>query len=357
MLFDLLVFFIASNLLVAFLKKKSNILIWCSIIFIVFVFVGSRGVADLHNYTYDYIHGYEFFWKGGQFLFHFITETCHKLGLSFDAYRLFLSVLGLFFYYYFIKKFSPVPNLVMAAYMSYLMIMDDVQIRNFLGCAVFCLGLVCMFEQNRNWKKQYVFWIVVASTIHSSFWVYLIFLLIPNDLNKDKKIIIFGFWSILFSVLFLFVREYLNNLVMIFAFIDETKTEHYLLETTHFGGALFGIIQIFAIICIFYIKNKLWRKDGKQEAYRIIQIGFLIDILSLALVPAAIFSITFYRLLRNLFFVNAIVFSIGFYRLKNRILAFLMLIVYTGLFYYFDLTPDIYVEEILVPFLNKNIYF
>ena len=69
------------DVLISLVKRKSIVLLYASIIFIVIVFVGSRGVADLHNYTYDFAHGYERFWKGGQFLFHFITESCHKIGI------------------------------------------------------------------------------------------------------------------------------------------------------------------------------------------------------------------------------------------------------------------------------------
>lgn len=148
---------------------------------------------------------------------------------------------------------------------------------------------------------------------------------------------------------------------MFFSFIDEEKTEHYLLETTRFGGALFAIIQVFVIMCILYLKRNIFSKCSiaalvNDKTYLILQISLLINILSLVLVPAAIFSITFYRLLRNLFFVNAIVFTIGYYRMKFRLLAFLMLFIYTSLFYYFDLTGEIYILEILVPFFNNNIY-
>lgn len=362
MLFNALVVFVILNILISLFKRKSIILLYASIIFIVIVFVGSRGVADLHNYTYDFAHGYERFWKGGQFLFHFITESCHKIGMSFDLYRCLLSILGLSLYLYLIKSYSPLPNMVIAAYMSYLMIMDDVQIRNFLGCAVFGLAIYSLFEQKNNWRNKYVFWIVIASTIHSSFWVYLIFLLIPKNINDDGLIKKIGIGALIFSVVVLFTREYLNNIVMFFSFIDEEKTEHYLLETTRFGGALFAIIQVFVIMCILYLKRNIFSKCStaalvNDKTYVILQISLLINILSLVLVPAAIFSITFYRLLRNLFFVNAIVFTIGYYRMKFRLLAFLMLFIYTGLFYYYDLTGETYILEILVPFFNNNIYF
>lgn len=359
----IVILLILLNLFVALNKKRSKPLLVVTSFFIILFFVGSRGVLDLPVYNDFYRYGFEHFGNGGQFLFQGFTLWCSRIGMPFDIYRLIISVVGISLYCVFIERHSPLPNLVMAFYMCYLMFMDDVQIKNFIACAAFGMGLSHLLKHDKNWKIQYVIWIIVAGTLHSSFWVYFLLLLIPKDEKKDKLMILIGLAALAFSIFVLFFRDHLNEIALIFSFIDEEKTEKYAVESNNFGSALFIIIQFFAVSCLFILKKYLVKnKVIKYHGYSIsqsLQLIFIVDVLSLMLVPAAIFSITFYRLVRNLFMLNAVAFSFGYYYAKNsrRLLPLLMLACYTWLYYFYDLTMEGNIEGILNPFFNNNIFF
>lgn len=359
----LIAFFILLNTFVALNKKRSKPLIVVTALFIVLLFVGSRDVLDLPMYHEFYNHGFDKFGSGGQYLFQGFTIWCHNIGLSFDIYRLIISVVGVSLYVIFINRHSPLPNMAIAAYMCYLMFMDDVQIRNFIACAVFCMALSSLLLHQKNWRLTFFIWILVAATIHTAFWVYLIFLFIPNNTNKDKIITIIGIAALAFSIFVLFFRDYLYNVAMFFAFLDEEKTDRYAVESNNFGSALFIIIQFFAITSVFFLKKYFVKGEmfvfNKQRVDQTLQIIYLVNVLSMVLVPAAIFSITFYRLVRNIFLLNAVAYSVGFYYSKKpyRILSLLMLVFYTGMYCYYDLDMDVNIEGVLEPFFNKNIFF
>lgn len=366
MLLFLLLFFIFANLTVACFGRKSKALIWVTSLFIILVFVGSRDMADLQNYVYYLEYNSDVPREAGQFLFADFTDLCRYLGFTFDAYRFLLSFIGMTFYYLLIVKFCPLPNLVYAAYLSYLMIMDDVQIRNFLGCAVFCYSLTFILAHNKHWRCRYLVALTIASLIHASFWVYLIFLFVPNNLSKKSRgIELFGLMIVAFSVLVLFMRSYLDSFVTLLAIVDKDKAEGYYEIPTQFGGAIYGVIQITSLLGILYIKrvissSKFVCKHNYQKLMfdiQIMHVIYLLDILALICVPTVILSITFNRLIRNLFILNMMGFSIGLYYLKNKLIPLVLVVVITYIYFRFDLTQDWRIKEIMDPFFNSNVIF
>ena len=359
-----LLFFFA-NLLVGLFHRKSNLLILATSIFIIMVFVGSRNVVDLDGYMDDYNIGANNYFSGGQVIFYHFMLVCKFFGMDFDTYRLVLSVVGLSCYYYFVNKFSPLPNLVYAAYMGYLLIMDDVQIRNFVGCAVFSVGLVILLSYQKGWRWKYLIAIVLAALNHSSFWVYLVFLLLPKSNLKESRFIkVFSMSFLAFSIFILFIRGYLNSFIMMFSFIDEEKALGYSENATRFGGAVYMALHLFATTCVWWMfektkshNSRCVRMYGNGQIQKVLQITLLLDLLAISLFPAVVFSITFYRLIRNLYLLNAVAFSVGFVKTRSKLFPLVALIIYTAVFFYFDLTSFERVNVILRPLFMDNIYF
>lgn len=362
MLLILYILLIAINALIALRCKSSKVVVIATMVFVVVVFVGSRDVADLDNYIDYFKHGFESFGKGGQYLFHIVTIYSHQLGMTFDMYRLTLSVCGLLFYYIFIIKYSPLPNFVMVSYLAYLIFMDDVQIRNFIGCALFLMALSVLIQHKKHWRIKYLFTLLFACMIHTSFWVYLLFVFLPSDdLFNDKKYKIVGLIALSVSIMFLFIRDNLNDLIMLFSFLDEDKTERYSDIGTHFGGVVFIIIQLISILGVLYIRNKIENTNyhlcnkNISKDIQFLHITYLINILALLFIPSVIFSMTFYRLIRNLFFINVVSFSIGYKYMKRKFVPLVLAIVFTAIYMLYDFN-EINIRDVLQPIFNKNIY-
>lgn len=353
---------IAVNFVVGIQGKKSHFLLVLTSLFITLVFVGSRDVADLENYTLNFHYGVDDVMKGGQILFYTFNNFCRSIGISFDLYRLFLTIIGLSCYYYFVAKFSSTPNLVYSAYLSYLMIMDDVQIRNFVGCAFFTIALSFAIDQSRKWKIKYAFFVIVASLIHSSFWIYLIVLLIPSNLNKVNFVKNIGRIFLLFAIIAFFSRVFLSEAVLYLSFVDEEKVLGYSEHATRYGGLVYAFLHLSAILFIVYIRDGgLFKKRQNysimSRAEKTMHAIVLIDILCIVCIPMVIFSITFYRLIRNLYLINIVGFSVGYIATGKKWQSLAMILFYTGLFYYFDLTSQERYELILFPLFNNNIFF
>ena len=76
----------------------------------------------------------------------------------------------------------------------------------------------------------------------------------------------------------------------------------------------------------------------------------------MVLFPAVVFSITFYRLIRNVYLLNAVALSVGYIKTRNKALPVMALFLYTAVFFYFDLTSLDRINVILVPMFLDNIY-
>lgn len=363
MLLFLLVSFVIANLVVSLKGGKSELLILLTSIFIVFVFVGSRDMTDWMNYVEDYKRNDQGYASNGQILFYYINEFGRKLGLSFDTWRFLISVIGLFLYYKFITKFSPLPNVVYAGYLSYLMILDDVQIRNFLGCAVFCVALTILIKHQKRWRFNYFLVLACASMIHNSFWIYLLFLFVPDKLDNTRMVKYIGIGGSILTIAVVFVRSYISNIVMLFSVVAGDKAMGYADMEIGFGGVIYVVAHTISFIGVYYVIKQMEKskhnlsKTEYEKNIKVLKTILLVDGLSFAILPTVILAMTFYRLIRNLFFINAIAFTIGMKYNKNFFITFVIYVAYIAIFAYFDLNTQMGMEIVVNPFFNNNIYF
>lgn len=125
------------------------------------------------------------------------------------------------------------------AYMLYLVFLDYIQFRNFFAGSVFMWRYWFLFYRAKMENKIFLL-VTCAATIHSSFWIYLFFLLLPKNLKESENVLkISGSLLLLFSVLtdFLFL-------------IDNEKIVSYAKSTTNYGGIYFICIQLFSVFCM-----------------------------------------------------------------------------------------------------------
>lgn len=363
MLSTLLIIFIVANLLVSLKGEKSTMLIFLTSIFIIFVFVGSRDMADWPNYVEDYKINDQGYANNGQILFFYINEIGRKLGLSFDEWRFVISVLGLFLYYRFVIYFSPLPNVVYAGYLSYLMFLDDVQIRNFLASAVFCIALSILIKHQKKWRLKYFIFLACASLIHNSFWIYLLFLFVPDNLENTRIVKIISIGGLILTIIVVFIRPFISNIVMLFSIIAGDKATGYAESEIGLGGLIYVVVHILSFFGVYYVLKKTdnsksqYSKVKYNNSIKFLKITLLVDGLSFFILPTVILAMTFYRLIRNLFFINVIAFTIGMKYNKHAFISIVFYVVYIAIFANFDLNTEMGTDIIINPFFDNNIFF
>lgn len=353
------------NLFLAVREKVFNFLIVLTNFLLFFAISGSRDDLDLKSYLIIY----DLFDKidvGYQFLFYGVTKFFHILGFSFFEYRGIIVSVCLLCMYIFFRKLSLNIHLMYSFYMLYLCFLDYIQFRNYFGASLFYIALIFLVLQKRHWKIWFSVFIVLAAMIHSSFWVYLIFLMIPSEKWGNARMVkTIALMAFVFSIVAVFFRNTLSFTADVISIVDSEKTMRYAELTTNFGGLYYIFLHLFSTFSMGMLarqyNNPLENEyalsvDGNLiNVRRIVCTIFYIDLLSFAFCPLVVFSITFYRLLRNLYLLNVIGFSI--YGLKNRpIWVFSLLLIYLFLWIFVEFSGGNF-NRLVMPLFETNVYF
>lgn len=320
-------------------------------------------MADWPNYYADYMYKNDNYKNNGQFIYYYIVQIFRFFNFSFDGYRFCISLLCLTFYYNFILKFSPIPNLVYASYLSYLIFLDDVQIRNFIACSVFLLAITVIIQHKKNWRIKYFIICSIAACIHNSFWIYLIYLFIPSNLDNTTFVKKIGYIGLGITAIAVFIRPFISNVVLALAIIIGDKASSYSESEIGLGGLIYVAIQLVAIIGTYLIYSNI-RKHSNLNNFNNnirtinkLKIVLMINILSTVCLPPIILAITFNRLIRNIFIVNSVAFTYGIKNKNTRYLSSFIFVLYIFMFIYFELNSPMIQEIVIEPFFNNNIYF
>lgn len=248
--------------------------------------------------------------------------------------------------------------------MLFLFVMDDIQLRNFFACTFLYLGILVLFSNLKAKKIFFAILIIFASTIHVSFYAYLLFLIVPLNDTDAKYGIKMGLIFFCLSILFLFFRQYLSFVSNILSIVDSKRAEGYSLLSSNYGGAYFILIQ--SVTSVFFwraycqeclnptslydIQNK---KNISQK--KILFIYMNINFIAIAYCSLVIFSITFYRLLRNLYLINIV----GFYTTsikRNNHYYWIPVIIYLVFWLFLDIFPKGHYDLYVVPIFRNNLF-
>lgn len=363
MLIFIFVAFLSLNFLLAFREKTVDFVSVATMLFLWFVITGSRSSFDL----FYYIQGYDNIMKLDvdiQITFYYLRKIFHCLNFSFFEFRSFVVAVSLFFMYFFFRKTSLNIHLTCASYMLYLIFLDYIQFRNFFAASIFYVALTILLYQGKNWKIWYTLFIILASTIHSSFWIYLIFLLTPSiEWNNAKIVKTIAVTTLFFSIVSVFSRNFLSGTADLVSIIDGEKSVRYANSSTNYGGLYYIFLHMFSTISIGLLLQQS-KKNGTNffingynnliDSRKYLQLIFYVNLLAFTFCPLIVFSITFYRLLRNLYLLNIIGFSL--FCIKNKPLWFyFLLILYIFLWVGVELTGARF-NHLVMPLFESNVY-
>ena len=345
-------------------KRTNPLILFLSFIIIFLLMSGYRNTSgytnDLLYFEIEYnniING-----LGSSYEFGYILLM--KIGSIFtqDFYTFRSIIIGILLLFLFktIRKWAPSPHYVIALFCSYLVILSAIQFRYFIALVIFLIGLNILLFSNYRFKKMiFSYFILIASTIHLSFLLYFVFLLISKISRGSNKEKIIASLTFVFCFIIFLNNNQIPGLSQVLGLIDNYKAQVYLNQTTNYGFIYPFILHLSSILLSFWAL-KLTIKSQDNEAIPLVKNVYKINLLVVLFFPFFMLQLTFYRLARNILLVNYLIFSQiiiskKIHYTKRYLFAFL---VWNSvvLWVFIDLIITTPFDGLLAPFFTENIY-
>lgn len=299
-----------------------------SIIFSIFVLIilayGVSNGLDLYNYNNRYNNILNIT-SSREIGFQTIMRFFKSINIDFATFRCLMIIISFIIIILNIRKITDDASFFMLAYMSYFALMDIEQIRNFYALIVLVIAFKYLFEDNIRSSIKYVVLILIASSIHSSFIVYILLLIVKSKLNITKltlralPVIVVG---MLFLVRYTSIQ---STLLAFFASDEDTRAAGYSQAYSKLGWIIPAVIYIWNVLIIKYCnilsKKQKWNFSVKKYEYRDLKIIknikniscdfimnrlYMINLVGLLFIPLYMNSLVFYRINRNIVMINLI---------------------------------------------------
>ena len=328
---------IIANIIALFLKKGRRITgILSFVALIIIIWNLKNDVLDLYNYKvwYQSIKSKEI---GAQPLYYWLQIIFNNMNIDFDGFRVFCFISCMLGVYLVLFKITDSFNTFSLVYMMYFFFMDGEQIRNFMASCILVVALYFLIMDEKHGLRNYIICIIIASMIHTSFIIYLCFVMIRFNLNF-RKIIIRAIPLIALFTWILF--RYFDTFAQLLLMIDDDRAVSYSAVKTNLGWVVPTLIYLMMLLLIYTLyknlenKNQLinvierfrfmsLRKIGKVavkvNCSRILSILLDINIIGLVFLPLMLGTLTFYRLSKNVIFFDCVCLtSIWDYLFKNN---------------------------------------
>lgn len=293
---------------------------------------------------------------------YFVTKPLYGLlvllfNLLHLPYSLFVCITSLFAIILlarYIYRHSSKKEFVWILYLFYPFLLDVVQTTNFLSFVIVLQGLDYLAVYNKKAIMKYIAIIIIASLIHPSSILYLLFLLayIPKmTVNKilgiDALIILFLLGCILLVPLLKYV-DILNGII--------SQLSYYLVFSPSYimGTILYLMLVIFLLVTCLFLKFKItnsWKDLGDDYQLKVLFV-------MLCFVPLLLVGSEFVRYIRNMWIV-AYCYLSGSFALKgpDKYIFILVSIVICSILFYKELFIfGNYFENVTIPILSDNLF-
>lgn len=292
--------------LLGIIFPKSKYISYLQMIFLIVKMGVVTGTADYENYRNIYnaiISGESNIWSG-IWLFNLFYYILGKY-TSYQFVVFMTALVGMLLVYNSIKHYTDKSALVLSMYMIAPFTIDATQQRNFLAMCVwlwFARYLYQAYVDKYNRKKNLIYYligVVLASSIHASFWVTFFFIFIVWI--RDKKLLIGGI--IFFAVtaigmlnVFEVVVNWISKSNNVFAVGIYEKYIAY--SISYDSGATKLRIELSIVFLTLSLAMFLFAKCKKTTN----ALTYIMDLnlVFLYIVPLMFFSMEFYRIQRNL---------------------------------------------------------
>lgn len=359
----LYIIIIMLNFFSLFVKKGNKIILLSSFIFIWIIIGGNIASADVSNYISLYFQSVNKEYSL-EFGYTFLEKLGNNVGFEYAIFRLLIAIPPVILLYFFLEKVvgkNENKHLFLLFYMSYLLIMDAEQIRNFIATTFVLNGLALAIKTNLSRfrkKLSLLFSFGIAFSVHVTSVFYMIFV---TYFFKKRKNWLYSllFFSILFTVVLILNNNQLPYLEIIIKKIDDARLYKYLSSLTNWGY----LVPVFlSIIDLFwaYIMKKINDSTTEILDNNIYEFNVYINLLSFIFIPVYMMNINFYRLVRNLLYFNFACAQLIWNNKKissaNKLLSLVMGIVVVFVWFYYDFIFTDHIENVFKPILNYNFF-
>jgi len=358
-------------------KFKTKILCIIMLLLVAWIMInGNNEIGDLDNYEKAYYNAKNSNINiSSDIGYNFLMYIGNKLGLSFLQFKSILILFSLSLILNTLTCFTNYAGFFFFFYLLHSVFLDASQIRNFLSIAIVIYGLKYLLNKDKS-VLYYLFYNILAVSVHFMAVAYFVFIFIRANETIKK-------WSlrilvVVFAIIFYFSinTNFISDLIVFFSdFVAEETSNKLLLYSStrsRFGFLAPTLIYISNIFFIKYlnhyvldehntvvrnktVKNMVYTNAKKinnnAEFFKLVE---QISTISIFFLPFNVVSLTFYRLVRNIFLFDLIYYSVCFDAVKSiskKILIFLGVMFLIILWRYFDF--NIYLEA---DFIQK-VYF
>lgn len=348
----MIVFFICILLtfFVLFFKESK---FFAALLFIVmWIFFGwNYSNADYNMYKDMYsilIFKFDFLkYEGGyQFLMYF----GQLVGLNFQQFHILIAAIVLFLVFRFFIFFSKLPALSAICFFWIFFPLQFVILRNFIAFSIVLQGLIPVLRNEKYNKQKFIFFVILASTVHISSLFYLLFLFAFKE--REIKIKTIGLW--VFALLILVIVMH-NFIFLILSFAPKARAVFY--KTSMFLFLVYSGIQILNLFVVKYFLKLNSDLNAKEDNdyLRMNAIVLNINIIMLFLIPIYYELAVFIRILLNISIVNMVFITNKLFKVNNKFFPKLVFVSYL-LFWFFSFI-FLVKENTIFPLFNNNLLF
>ncbi|WP_040194944.1 EpsG family protein [Clostridium culturomicium] len=308
-------------ILSALIKKKSKLITVCMIIFFcILMGLNIHHISNSGYYNMDFTNYYTLY-QGNQTQisgrdievgFQFLMLLSNKIGLSYNMFRVLISIIGYTLITVTLKRYTPYTNLIYILYFIFPFLNDAIQIRNFLSMSIIIYSIRYIIEDKKFNSIKYIFGIFLASTIHISSLFYILFL----PIKKVNRKILFGVTT--YFAVILVALAYTDFYLYLVGIITENDRilRYFDRRTT------WGLILVFGILIMFYLTFYVMYKRCRTDTDSLIDTKFMnlllkMNIIMLSIAPLLVYDFNFIRMYRNILPLNYIVFVHAILSTKN----------------------------------------
>jgi hypothetical protein len=282
-------------------KKDSKLYYFLFCIYIWILFGWNNSNADLKMYENNYenisLNNLHFIkYEGG---YDFLMFCFKKIGLTFLAFRVIISGIIMTLFLRFVNFFSKDKNLFIVCFFYFFFPLQYVIFRNFIAFVIVLIGLEMILNDKKYSKAKFIFFVLLASTIHISSLFYLIFLVaFKKDQLNIKKMISIVIGLLLFVI---FIDKYIYLFI---SAIHNQKAIFYKPSLILFlSYSAIQFVNLFVVKYFLYLDQE---SKTKEELTKLELIILNINIAMLLLIPIYYEVSGFIRILLNFSVVNTL---------------------------------------------------
>jgi hypothetical protein len=342
--------FVLSAFSIGFKKSKAVTVLFALFIWVLFGWNYSNG--DYEGYEEKYNTSFLLLLNTSYEIgFNLLCVGSNLIGLSFPQFLIIISGITLLLLLRFILRYSIYPALVIVLFFWVFFPLDYVLLRNFLAFSIVLQGLICVIDDVDYKYVKFIFLILLASTIHSSSFIYLILLLAFYFKTQIK--FLYVVLLVLLGIVFYKIigQAILANVLN----VSGGRGDYYQTNLITFISLL--ILQLVGTIFIIYLYFLLKIESLSTSLARFYLIFLNINVV-IFLITVLYFDYSiFIRLYRNIAIVNCvfitnIIFIIYPKNIIGRLKVFFFFLCYLILFFNYFITP--YIEDTLLSLFKYN---